>query len=64
MGHYQDRSDDRLVLRQITDELMFEIGELSGYEYRDTYAGKSDAPGGHDFPDPATVVSRLESAAS
>ncbi len=64
MAHYQDRSDDRLVLRQITDELMFEIGELSGYEYRDTYAGKSDAPGGHDFPDPATVVSRLESAAS
>ena len=64
VGHYQDRSDDRLVLRQITDELMFEIGELSGYEYRDTYAGKSDAPGGHDFPDPATVVSRLESAAS
>ena len=64
MGHYQDRADDRLVLRQITDELMFEIGELSGYEYRDTYAGKSDAPGGHDFPDPATVVSRLESAAS
>ena len=64
VGHYQDRSDDRLVLRQITDELMFEIGELSGYEYRDTYAGQSDAPGGHDFPDPATVVSRLESAAS
>ena len=64
MGHYQNRSDDRLVLRQITDELMFEIGELSGYEYRDTYAGKSDAPGGHDFPDPATVVSRLETAAS
>ena len=64
MGHYRDRSDDRLVLRQITDELMFEIGELSGYEYRDTYAGKSDAPGGHDFPDPATVVSRLETAAS
>ena len=64
MGHYQNRGDDRLVLRQITDELMFEIGELSGYEYRDTYAGKSDAAGGHDFPDPATVVSRLESAAS
>ncbi len=64
MAHYQNRSDDRLVLRQITDELMFEIGELSGYEYHDTYASKSDAPGGHDFLDPATVVSRLESAAS
>ena len=64
MEHYATREHDRLVLRQITDELMFEIGELSGYEYRDTYASKSDAPGGHDFPDPATVVSRIEQVAS
>lgn len=61
MEHYASRAHDRLVLRQITDELMFEIGELSGYEYRDTYAGKSDTPGGHDFPDAATVVTRLAS---
>ncbi len=64
MEHYATRENDRLVLRQITDELMFEIGELTGYEYRDTYASKSDAPGGHDFPDPATVVSRIEQVAS
>ena len=64
MEHYATREHDRLVLRQITDELMFEIGELSGYEYRDTYASKSDAPGGHDFPDAATVVSRIEQVAS
>lgn len=64
MERYAGREHDRLVLRQITDELMFEIGELSGYEYRDTYASKSDTPGGHDFPDAATVVARLESAAS
>ena len=37
---YQDRPDDRLVLRQITDELMFEIRELTGQEYRDVYATK------------------------
>ena len=61
MAHYADRSHDRLVLRQITDELMYEIGELSGYDYRDTYAGKSDAAGAHDFPDPAAVVARLAS---
>lgn len=60
-GHYVGREDDRLVLRQITDELMFEIGELSGYEYRDTYASKSDAPGGHDFPDRVTEVAQLAS---
>ncbi len=61
MGHYVDRPDDRLVLRQITDELMFEIGDLSGYEYRDTYASKADAPGGHDFPDPVAEVAKLAS---
>ncbi len=61
MGHYAGRENDRLVLRQITDELMFEIGELSGYEYRDTYASKADAPGGHDFPAASTVVTRLAS---
>jgi 1-acyl-sn-glycerol-3-phosphate acyltransferase len=58
---YAGREDERLVLRQITDEVMFEIGELSGYEYRDTYASKSDAPGGHDFPDPPARVAKLAS---
>lgn len=35
-----DRADDRLVLRQITDEVMYEIRELSGQEYVDAYATK------------------------
>jgi 1-acyl-sn-glycerol-3-phosphate acyltransferase len=39
-ARYQDRADDRLALRQITDEVMFEIGALSGQEYVDTYATK------------------------
>ena len=37
---YRSRADDHLVLRQITDELMFEIRELTGQEYRNTYATK------------------------
>src|SRR4029079_7609706 len=37
---YQDRADDRMVLRQITDEVMFEIRELTGQDYRDVYATK------------------------
>ena len=37
---YRSRADDHLVLRQITDELMFEIRELTGQEYRNVYAGK------------------------
>ncbi|MGZ4804644.1 MAG: lysophospholipid acyltransferase family protein [Acidimicrobiia bacterium] len=43
LEHYGDRVDDRLVLRQITDELMYEIRELSGYEYVDSYMTKQRA---------------------
>lgn len=38
---YQSRADDHRVLRQITDEVMFEIRELTGQEYRNVYAGSS-----------------------
>ncbi len=41
VARYADRANDRLVLRQITDELMYEIRELSGQEYVDTYATKT-----------------------
>jgi 1-acyl-sn-glycerol-3-phosphate acyltransferase len=38
--HYAQH-DERLALRQLTDELMFEIVQLCGrYEYQDTYATK------------------------
>ena len=37
-GHYDGRHDERLVLRQVTDEVMFEIGILSGQTYEHTYA--------------------------
>lgn len=37
---YDDREHDHLVLREITDELMFEIRELTGQEYRNVYATK------------------------
>ncbi len=38
---YRSRADDHLVLRQITDELMYEIRELTGQEYRNVYSGKT-----------------------
>jgi 1-acyl-sn-glycerol-3-phosphate acyltransferase len=44
VGRYLDRADDRLVLRQIIDEVMFAIRELSGQEYVDEYAGKKRKP--------------------
>lgn len=41
---YLDRQDDRMLLRQLTDEVMFEIRKLSGQDYVDVYAGKSPKP--------------------
>jgi len=37
---YLDRPDDRMALRQIADELMYEIRLLSGQEYVNEYATK------------------------
>ncbi|MEX2292178.1 MAG: lysophospholipid acyltransferase family protein [Acidimicrobiales bacterium] len=39
-AHYAHRSDDRLVLRQIIDEVMYEIRGLTGQDYVDEYATK------------------------
>jgi 1-acyl-sn-glycerol-3-phosphate acyltransferase len=39
-GRYAGMENDRLALRELTDEVMYEINELSGYEYVDTYATK------------------------
>jgi 1-acyl-sn-glycerol-3-phosphate acyltransferase len=47
---YVDRADDRLVLRQIIDEVMFDIRNLSGQEYVDEYANKKK-------PAPDTITS-------
>ncbi|MGB6058226.1 MAG: lysophospholipid acyltransferase family protein [Microthrixaceae bacterium] len=41
---YMDRAEDRMVLRQITDEVMYEIRNLSGQEYVNTYATRSVEP--------------------
>ncbi|MDP1821058.1 MAG: lysophospholipid acyltransferase family protein [Acidimicrobiales bacterium] len=48
---YSDRTDDRMVLRQIIDEVMYEIRQLSGQEYVDEYATKS----AETFPTAATT---------
>ncbi len=42
VARYQGRGDDHLLLRRITDELMFEIRELTGQEYRNVYAGSAE----------------------
>ena len=62
LEHYAGREHDRLVLRQVADELMYEIRELSGYEYVDSYMTKkreeTDQP--ELVPNPA-VLQRLAS---
>jgi 1-acyl-sn-glycerol-3-phosphate acyltransferase len=37
-SRYDGMEDDRFVLRSITDEIMYELMELSGQEYTDVYA--------------------------
>jgi 1-acyl-sn-glycerol-3-phosphate acyltransferase len=42
-SRYQGMENDRLVLRSITDEIMYELMRLSGQEYVDVYASKAKA---------------------
>jgi 1-acyl-sn-glycerol-3-phosphate acyltransferase len=60
VDRYAGREHDRLVLRQITDEVMFEIRQLSGYEYVDTYATKK----AEDVPVEPVPLATLDSAAT
>src|SRR4051812_18475489 len=55
-SRYIDRADDPLVLRQITDEIMFELRELSGQEYVNSYAKRKDAESA-EVPEPARIAS-------
>jgi 1-acyl-sn-glycerol-3-phosphate acyltransferase len=54
VDRFRGRENDPLVLRQITDEVMFEIRALSGQEYVDRYAKRgSDLTG--EEPQPARI---------
>ncbi len=43
-SRYEGMEDDRFVLRSVTDELMYELMELSGQEYVDVYASRAKSP--------------------
>lgn len=60
VDRYQDRANDRLVLRQIIDEVMYEIRELSGQEYVDEYANKKKRPD----PSPSESDAPVDAVAS
>jgi len=59
VDRYAGREQDRMVLRQITDEVMFELRELSGYEYVDTYATKK----AEDVPVEPVPIATFDQAA-
>ena len=40
-SRFEGRERDRFALRSVTDEILFEIMELSGQEYKDEYASKT-----------------------
>jgi 1-acyl-sn-glycerol-3-phosphate acyltransferase len=58
LDHYAGRHDDRLALRDVADEVMYEIAQLSGYEYVDTYATRR----AEDVPVDISHVATLEEA--
>ena len=44
-SRYAGLESDRLVLRAVTDEIMYALMELSGQEYVDEYAARAKARG-------------------
>ena len=58
VDRYRNKVDDHLVLSQITDELMYEIRELTGQEYRDSYATKK----ADSLPADTAVVAHVHDA--
>jgi 1-acyl-sn-glycerol-3-phosphate acyltransferase len=61
---FYDRQDDPLVLRQITDEIMWQLRELSEQEYVNRYAKRGEAVEGVGADSSAAVAARRASAAS
>jgi 1-acyl-sn-glycerol-3-phosphate acyltransferase len=55
-SRYADRATDPTVLRQLTDEIMFELRELSGQEYVNRYAARK----GTGAAEPAHVATLAE----
>jgi 1-acyl-sn-glycerol-3-phosphate acyltransferase len=53
-----DRRDDPLVLRQITDEIMWKLRELSGQEYVNRYAKRGEAVEGVGAETSGAVAAR------
>jgi 1-acyl-sn-glycerol-3-phosphate acyltransferase len=60
---YAERAGDPKVLRQITDEVMFELRELSGQEYVPAYAVRKGSPAAAEPARVATAAEVIAAAA-
>ena len=61
---YVERADDPHVLRAITDEVMFELRELSGQTYVNAYAKRKDVPEAAGAEPPPSAPSPVVVAAA
>lgn len=60
VGRYQNRVGDRNMYRELIDEVMFEIQEMTGLEYVHEYAGAKKVEKTQDIPTrPVTEPERL-----
>ena len=56
-SRYAGQETDRFVLRSVTDEIMFEIMQLSGQQYRDEYASRTAT---EPLPESARIVDDID----
>ncbi len=61
-SRYEGLSGDRFVERSMTDEIMYELMELSGQQYVDQYAAKVKAEAAKPAPDPQPAGSSSAAA--
>lgn len=57
-ARFAGREQDHMALRELTDELMYDICQLSGYEYVDTYSTKK----AEDVPSEVAHIATFEDA--
>ncbi|MDQ3952340.1 MAG: 1-acyl-sn-glycerol-3-phosphate acyltransferase [Actinomycetota bacterium] len=52
-SRYAGKEKDRFVLRSVTDEIVYEVMQLSGQQYRDEYASKTPS---EPMPEPTRSI--------
>ena len=57
VDRYAGRETDRVVLRSLTDEIMYEIMQLSGQEYKDEYASRKPSV---PLPESSSTIDEID----